>query len=354
MLDSPKRLPAWREIGAQMFQLGCAALGGYAFALVGVPAGWLSGAVLVSGIFVLMGRSRPMPPVLSDLAMLLAGVSMGAGATPEAIAAMSRYPASLVLLALAVLAITFACAAYLRSRPGWTWEEAILASVPGALTAVLAVAVDRRARLGPIVVVQMFRLLALVLVLPSAINAVSGTPSLGAAASGAMGLPELGLILAGGALLGVVYKKLRFAAAMMLGALTVSAVLHSGGIVRGGLPPFALAAALVLIGCFIGSRMRGLSRQSLTAALPDAVVSFLIGLALAGGFAALATVLAGIGFDAAFVAFAPGGLEAMVVLALVLGLDPLYVGTHHLARAIGINFLLPLAMRTRRPPDDED
>ena len=96
MLDSPKRIPAWREIGAQIFQLGCAALGGYAFAWVGVPAGWLSGAVVVSIVFVMIGRARPLPPLLADLAMLLAGVSMGAGATPEAIAAMSRYPASLV------------------------------------------------------------------------------------------------------------------------------------------------------------------------------------------------------------------------------------------------------------------
>ncbi len=353
MLDFPRRLPAWREIGAQILQLGLAALGGYVFALIGVPAGWLSGAVAVSAVFVVSGRSRPLPPLLADLAMLLAGVSMGAGATPEAIAAMSRYPASLALLALAMLAVTFACAAYLRTRPGWTWEEAILASVPGALAAVLAVAVDRRARLSPIVVVQLFRLLALVLVLPSAINAVSGTPPLGANAAGSMGLGELALILLGGAVVSIGYRKLRFAAAMMLGALTVSAAVHAGGLVTGGLPPFALATALVLIGCFIGSRMRGVNRQSLQAVLPDAAVSFLIGLAVAGAFAGLTVMVAGIGFEAAFVAFAPGGLEAMVVLALVMGLDPLYVGTHHLARAIGINFILPIAMRTRRGVDDE-
>jgi uncharacterized membrane protein AbrB (regulator of aidB expression) len=44
------------------------------------------------------------------------------------------------------------------------------------------------------------------------------------------------------------------------------------------------------------------------------------------------------------VAFAPGGLEAMMVLALILGLDPLYVGIHHLARFLGIGLALPLVV----------
>jgi hypothetical protein len=45
------------------------------------------------------------------------------------------------------------------------------------------------------------------------------------------------------------------------------------------------------------------------------------------------------------VAFAPGGLEAMTVLALALGLDPLYVGAHHLARFFAISFTLPLVAK---------
>ena len=52
----------------------------------------------------------------------------------------------------------------------------------------------------------------------------------------------------------------------------------------------------------------------------------------------------------AVVAFAPGGLEAMMMLALMLGRDPLFVGVHHLARFIGIAVMLPVIVgRMRRP-----
>jgi len=34
----------------------------------------------------------------------------------------------------------------------------------------------------------------------------------------------------------------------------------------------------------------------------------------------------------------------MMVLALILGLDPLYVGVHHLARFLGIAMVLPVVV----------
>jgi uncharacterized membrane protein AbrB (regulator of aidB expression) len=59
-------------------------------------------------------------------------------------------------------------------------------------------------------------------------------------------------------------------------------------------------------------------------------------------FAGAAAWLAGVSFANGLVAFAPGGLEAMTVLALILGLDPLYVGIHHLVRFLGIGLVLPV------------
>jgi uncharacterized membrane protein AbrB (regulator of aidB expression) len=40
-------------------------------------------------------------------------------------------------------------------------------------------------------------------------------------------------------------------------------------------------------------------------------------------------------------AYAPGGQDAMMVLALSLGVDPIFVSAHHLARYFVINLTLP-------------
>jgi hypothetical protein len=46
------------------------------------------------------------------------------------------------------------------------------------------------------------------------------------------------------------------------------------------------------------------------------------------------------------IAFAPGAQDTMMVLALALHLDPVYVGAHHLARFLVVTFTV--AFRARR------
>ena len=45
------------------------------------------------------------------------------------------------------------------------------------------------------------------------------------------------------------------------------------------------------------------------------------------------------------VAFAPGAQDTMMVLALALSLDPIYVGAHHLARFLVVSFTVAFAAR---------
>ncbi len=45
------------------------------------------------------------------------------------------------------------------------------------------------------------------------------------------------------------------------------------------------------------------------------------------------------------VAYVPGAVEAMTIMAFVLGLDPAFVVAHHLARFLGISLAIPLISR---------
>jgi membrane AbrB-like protein len=151
----------------------------------------------------------------------------------------------------------------------------------------------------------------------------------------------MAFILLGGLALGAVFKKLQVAAPILLGATLVSTVSHGTEFVSGVMPPVITTGGLVLIGIFIAERFRNIQRSTLKRALVAALGSFAVGMGVAVAFAGLAAWLAGVSFANSLVAFAPGGLEAMTVLALVLGLDPLYVGIHHLVRFLGIGLVLP-------------
>jgi uncharacterized membrane protein AbrB (regulator of aidB expression) len=103
-------------------------------------------------------------------------------------------------------------------------------------------------------------------------------------------------------------------------------------------------AGFVLIGVFIGQRFRGVDGAAALRLLPAAMTSLLSTLLIATLGAAAVSLATGIGFGSTIVAFAPGGLEAMTVLAFVLGLDTIYVGVHHVARFLLVGLFVPFAL----------
>lgn len=323
----------------QAAQVAVAALGGFILSELGFPAAWMSGSMVAVVLWGAAGLARPLPRPLADAAMLISGASMGAGITPEALSAMARYPASLALLALAVMAVTGGSALWLTRVAGWRRGDAVLASAPGALSTVLAIAADRKGDVGAIAVVQSMRLFFLIALLPSVVVALGGgagalLPGAGRAMASPFGLA---VVLIGGLCLGAIFERFRVAAPILLGATVASAALHATGAAPGVVPPPVAVGGLVLIGTFIGVRFRTLRWSAVRGLALGSVGSLAIGIGVATLFAALAALVPG-------VAFAPGGLEAMMVLALVLGLDPLFVGVHHLARFLGIALVLPLVI----------
>ncbi len=336
-----------RTILAHIVQILVAGLGGLAFHWLGVPAAWLSGSAVAAALWGLTGRGVALPRPLADAAMLISGAAMGAAVTPAAIAAMGRYPESLVLLVVGVFAIASASALGLVRLSGWRMADAVLASTPGALSTVLAVAADRKADVASIAIVQNFRLFVLIALLPSVVVLTGGGGNTGALIG--EGLPVespagMAFTLLGGLALGLALQGLGVAAPILLGATLVSTVSHATETVTGVIPPVIATGGLVLIGLFIAERFRNIQRSTFRRALAAALGSFAIGMGVAALFAAIAACVAGVSFANSLVAFAPGGLEAMTVLALVLGLDPLYVGIHHLVRFLGIGLVLPFVV----------
>ena len=57
--------------------------------------------------------------------------------------------------------------------------------------------------------------------------------------------------------------------------------------------------------------------------------------------AVVTSVVADLPCALTLLAFAPGGLEAMTIMAFALNLDPAYVAAHQVARYIGLVLLMP-------------
>ena len=160
------------------------------------------------------------------------------------------------------------------------------------------------------------------------------------------------LLLLAGFGVGLVLDRMGVAAPMMFGATLASAVAHGTGLVEGSLPPPVQIAVLVMLGSTMGGRVGAISRRELLGLFPLAAGGLLVSLGVAFAFAWPAALLAGVSYADSMTAFAPGGLEAMAMLAFAMGLDTLYVGSHHLMRFLIIGFAMPFLIDRipGRPP----
>lgn len=331
--------------------LGVAATGGAGFAALGWPAAWLMGAMVATAVVALCGVRLGLPGRVRDLAYVLLGISIGSNVTPETLAQMRAWPGSVVLLLVSVAVTMLASALYLEKVHGWDRTTARFASMPGAFSAVAVIAASSDADMPRVILAQSLRIFVLVVLIPPILVLVNGAE--GAAVVGATGpgtntaaeaVLTFGLSAAAAALLGW----LRVPAGVLLGAMVASAILHATGLVHGRFPPALIIGGFVATGSVIGARFHGTRMETVARTIPAAVVSVLVALAISAAIAAFGARFLDLPFGEVWLAYAPGGVEAMAAMALSLGLDPAFVGAHHVLRILGLNLVSSLWLTRRR------
>ncbi len=114
--------------------------GGWLAHLINFPAAWLTGSLLSVAIALLAGRSNAMPDWVRDVAFVLIGLVLGSGFSPDTMDAIATWPLSIAILVLNVFAMSWGAYAILRHVGKWDHATALFASLPGALSYVMAIA----------------------------------------------------------------------------------------------------------------------------------------------------------------------------------------------------------------------
>lgn len=331
-----------------MLTLVIGAIGAVLFHLIGFPAAFLTGPATAVAIASVVGLRTHVPLRLCDVVFLIIGAQIGSTVTPEVIDAALTWPLSFVVLTLTLVLILLVVPATLKRWFGLDRITAFLASAPGHVTFVLGLSTDMKADVAQVVLIQTMRVFLLTLLVPVLIAfwGIEGTSTYVAQETGAPSTLALVLIVA--LLLGLLLKRLRVPAPLLLGAMAVSAIGYGSSVVSGIIPAWITISAFVCMGALIGSRFSGIAVSQMRAAFSAGLLSTLLACIVAAIGAYIAALLIGLHPAALFLAFAPGGVEVMAALAIETQLEPALVAAHHVFRLIILGVLLPLfAIRYR-------
>jgi uncharacterized protein len=343
-----------RELLQVVETLLIATAGGVAFQMIGFPGGLVSGSMLLVAVAAFAGRPMRVPLPLARLCFVLVGILLGAVVSPETLRGIAAWPISIALLVVCTVAMFAATTCYLNFVHGWDGLSALLGASPGSMAQVLALSAELRADVQGIAIVQVTRVLLIVLGLPAGLALFGWTvsPSTSMRVGTDWSLTEFALLVVLSSLLAMLMLHIRFPGGLLFGAMVGSGFLHGTGLIHTTLPWWVGNAAVLTLGALAGARFANISPRMLLNYLGAAFGSFAVAVAIAASFATLVEALLPFRIADVVVAFAPGAQDTMMVLALALHLDPIYVGAHHLTRFLVVSLAVAAAARrlARRPP----
>ena len=341
-------LPPRRALFETAETLAIALAGGLTFTYLNLPAGLVSGSVLAVATAALAGRPVRVPLAFARVCYVIVGILLGAVVTPETLRGVTTWPASVAILMLASICMMLATMSYLRVVHGWDPLSALMGASPGSMAQVIALSTELGADLRAVAIVQTVRILLLVIGLPNGLALFGLVVPAVAVARGPAGVSVLGemiLLATVSSAFAFAFLRLRFPGGLLFGAMAGSGILHGTGLIHAVLPWWIGSSSVIVLGAVVGSRFANTTLRMLVGFLGAAFGSFAVSMAVATFFVGIVTYFYPFQIANVVIAFSPGAQDTMMVLALALHLDPVYVGAHHLARFLVVTITVGIAAR---------
>ena len=333
------------EIRAFALTVLIAAAGAALAYVAAFPAPFLVGPAIAVTAGGLAGLPLRVPTAVRNASFIIVGLSMGTGLTPEVFVAARTWPLSFLMVPVAVVILLYSATWVLERFFGYDRTTALLAASPGHLSFVLSLAADTKSDLLAVGVIQSVRVLALTLTVPLIVDVLGLVGAEPPPSAPSLGIVMLAASFAAALGLGYLFQRWRLPAALLIGGLVAAGATHVTGLVEGDMPSWIMIPTYVLLGAVIGSRFSGASFRTMRVAFVAGAVVTVVVVVLAALIAALVSTLTDVPVDAALIAFAPGGLETMAAMAVMLNAQPTYVGAHHVLRLLILSGLMPYVLR---------
>ena len=332
------------RLTAIVLTLAIGAAGGLVAQALHLPLALLLGSLLLTGAVAALGwrplgRAILLPPKLRAAFVPVIGVSIGGAFTPEVAGQALRWWPSLLALLL-FLPILHGIGYAIYRRGGLPRTDSFFGAAPGGLIETVQMGEEAGGDVRLLTILQFLRLILTILFVPLIFMALSGG-AVGSASGASLPAAAVPLtlqevaLLVGAGLLGVgAGRLLRLPAYIMTGPILMSALTHATGLVHGVPPAWLVGLTQVVVGCGLGARFTGTDRAMLWRAGRLSLLNAAAALAVTFAFALALAPLVGEPVAAVFLAYAPGGLAEMSLVALSLQFSVVYVTVHHVLRIV--------------------
>jgi membrane AbrB-like protein len=339
-------------IAPVVLAIAIGSVGGLVFNWLKMPLAWMLGSCMFSTVAAFAGLRVGMRVELRQGMVIILGVLLGSGFSPDLVQRLGQWAISLGVVSLMTLTGATLCYLWLRRFTDWNKPTCYFAAMPGGLNDMTLLGGAMGGQERSIALAHALRILTVVMTIPVWYRLVNGAQtSVLAMVHGPTGndWKDYGVLIGCGIAGAALGRLLRLPAAFMMGPMILSAVAHLGGLTNSRPPGELVAAAQVVVGAGIGCRFVGAAIDKLHKEMAASIGAALIMILVAVVFAKVSVAITGLNLDATVLSYAPGGFAEMSLIGLALGIEIAMVATHHLFRLFLILLTSPLVFRFWRP-----
>ena len=325
-----------------------ATVGGFVFNWLRMPLAWMLGACLFTTVAAFAGLRVGMRVQLRQGMIIILGVLLGAGFTPDLVQRLGQWAVSLGVVTCMTLTGASLCYLWLRRFTDWNRPTCYFAAMPGGLNDMTILGGAMGGEERAIALAHGLRILTVVMTIPLWYRLVNGAQtSVLTMVHGPTGndWKDYAILIMCGIVGAAIARAVRLPASFMMGPMIVSAMAHLGGLTDSRPPGELVAAAQVVVGAGIGCRFVGAAFDKLHKEMAASIGAAVIMIACAVIFAKIAVAITGLNLDATVLSYAPGGFAEMSLIGLSLGIETAMVATHHLFRLFLILLTSPVVFR---------
>ncbi len=333
-------------------------VGSILFKFLNVPSPWLTGPMLFAVILGFTKLPFYCERKLNNPTLYLMGVLIGAEFSKDKMSQVIHYPITISVLFISVFTIYIVQYIYYRKVVKWSKFDSLYSSAPGNLAIVLALATQNKADVEKVTLIQSSRLFLISFCIPITLKFIFHIHNTHEVVSTHLDLWGHSLIFVIPIVVCIplvyIFQKIHAPLPALIAPMVGTMILSASNVIGKIDPPLVITIFVYLYyGIAIGASLSNVSLKKTLQLTKISIFAFTLILINDFIFSYMASSFLKLDLILLMISFLPGGIQAMSLVCMGLGLDSIFCTVHHLIRVNVFAFITPaLSTKISKNPND--
>ena len=312
-----------------------------------IPLAWMLGPMLTISIATLSGLKLKMPKLALSVILIILGLYIGNYIDEKLLRQTHKWIGTSAIMFIYIMICIIFVSKYLEKFANYEKKTSYFSAAPGGLGPLVMLAEHEKSDISQVATSHLIRLIVIITTFPFLVSYFASETVLKDEQFNFLDQNhyELIYLVITSIILIFIFDKIKVPAPLLSGPLVASGVLQISNIAYYQLPTQSIDFGLLILGASVGCRFAGKTLKEVYSNTKHSIVATLLLVLFSVIAAYAATFIIDKNFFSLLLAYCPGGIYEVAVIAIAFDLDPEFVSFHHIIRLLMIIFTVPIMVK---------